>query len=370
MGKRTRNERPLRALQVEVTSRCTRKCSICPRTSLAEAWQDGDLSQELWQVLEPDLQLAEHVHLQGWGEPLLNKRLPEWAARAREAGCSVGITTNGDLLSGASEWLLEGNVNLITLSAAGSGERHTALRDGARLDRVLQTAQELVVRAKKQKLGIQFKLSYLLTRSNAHELPEAVRMAADAGFNEVFLTHLDCPTSRHQHEEAAYHGHDLLLEVEPMLKESEKIARRGKIAFRPPTLSGEDVLACALNPMNFTFVTWDGRVGPCVNLLLPVSGSIPRWNGSDVNKVAPLAYGRLGEATLSELLDSRERELFVTPFQKRLDAENKFRQGMSLESCDLRILRELEQAQSEREDTLDNYPLPSPCETCPKASGW
>jgi MoaA/NifB/PqqE/SkfB family radical SAM enzyme len=370
MGKNKKEQRPLRALQIEVTSRCTRHCSICPRTSLSENWQDGDLSESLWEVLEPDLGLAEHVHLQGWGEPLLNPNLPRWAARAREAGCSVGITTNGDLLAKNREWLLEGNVNLITFSAAGSGERHSTLRDGARLDRVLREAAELVSQAKKRKLGIVFKLSYLLTCSNAHELSEAVKMAAQAGFSEVFLTHLDCPTSRHQQEESAYQRQEMLFDAGPVLKEAAKIARRSKIAFREPTLSGEDVLACALNPINFTFVTWDGRVGPCVNLLLPVRGAIPRFSESDVTNVKPLAYGRLDEAPLSQILQSRERELFVTPLQKRLDAEDKFRQRMNMEICELRILRGLEEAQSEREDVLRAYPLPEPCVACPKSSGW
>jgi MoaA/NifB/PqqE/SkfB family radical SAM enzyme len=370
MGKNRKEQRPLRALQIEVTSRCTRNCSICPRTSLSENWQDGDFSDYLWEVLEPDLGLAEHVHLQGWGEPLLNPNLPRWAARAREAGCSVGLTTNGDLLAGSGEWLLEGNVNLITFSAAGSGERHSALRDGAWLDQVLGEAAQLVSQARKKKLGIQFKLSYLLTRSNAHELTEAVKMAAEAGLDEVFLTHLDCPTSSHQQEESAYHNHEMLFDAGPVLKEAAKIARRSRIDFRVPTLSGEEVLACALNPLNFTFVTWDGRVGPCVNLLLPVKGSIPRFSESGVIRVDPQAYGRLDEAPLSQLLHSRERELFITPLEKRLDAESKFRQGMSLESCDLRILRGLEEARSEREDVLSAYPLPEPCAACPKSSGW
>lgn len=370
MRKRKKEQRPLRALQVEVTSRCTRSCSICPRTSLFDTWQDGDLSESSWDILKPDLGLAEHVHLQGWGEPLLNPNLPRWAAQAREAGCSVGITTNGDLLPENREWLLEGNVNLVVFSAAGSGERHSALRDGAAFDRLVGEAAELVSQAKKKKLGIVFKLSYLLTRSNAHELTGAVAMAADAGLNEVFLTHLDCPTSPHQQEESAYDHHRMFFDAGPLLKEAAKIARRGKIAFKEPALNGEEVLACALNPMHFTFVTWDGRVGPCVNLLLPVSGSIPRYSGSNVSRVESFAYGRLDEAPLSQLLQSRERGLFVTPLRKRLDAEDKFREGMSLESCDLRILRGLEEAQSEREDVLSAHPLPPACVACPKSSGW
>jgi len=55
--------RPLRALQIEVTSRCTRRCVTCPRRALSDRWREGDLEQPLWKTLEPDLKLAEHVHL-------------------------------------------------------------------------------------------------------------------------------------------------------------------------------------------------------------------------------------------------------------------------------------------------------------------
>jgi MoaA/NifB/PqqE/SkfB family radical SAM enzyme len=368
--KRKKEKRPLRALQVEVTSRCTRSCSICPRTGLSDTWRDGDLSEKVWDILEPDLGLAEHVHLQGWGEPLLNPHLPRWAARAREAGCSVGVTTNGDLLTESREWLLEGHVNLIILSAAGSGERHRALRDGAAFDRLMYAAADLVSELKRKKLRVELKLSYLLTRSNAHELPGAVRMAAGAGLNEVFLTHLDCPTSRHQREEAAYEDRRMLIDAGPVLKEAAKTARRARIGFREPPPGGEEVLACALNPARFTFVAWDGRVGPCVNLLLPVTGPIPRYSGPEVIRADPVVYGRLEEASLFRLLQSPERESFVAPLSKRLEAEERFREGMSLESCDLRILRGLEEAQSAREEVLSAHPLPTPCAACPKSNGW
>ena len=370
MKRRKKKNRPFRALQIEVTSRCTRNCSICPRDSLSENWRNGDLSQELWEIIKPDLELAQHVHLQGWGEPLLQPRLPEWAAQAREAGCSVGLTTNGDLLSDALPWLLDGNVNLITISAAGSGECHTALRDGARFEEVMSKATELSAAIRERKLKIDFKLSYLLTRSNAHELPDAVQMAADAGFQEIFVTHLDCPTSQFQLDESAFGEEGISSETTELLQQAAKAAQKRKLSFRGPTSTGEEVLACALNPVHFTYITWDGRVGPCVNLLLPVEGSIPRATDGGVQSVAPLAYGRLDNASLSELINSKERELFITPLQKRLDADNRFRHEMNQEICELRILRGLEEAKTEREEALQNHPLPSPCSACPKASGW
>ena len=91
--------RPLRALQVEVTSRCSRRCLVCPRSGLAGQWRDGDLGSDTWRRLVPDLALWKHVHLQGWGEPLLHNGLHSMVRDAHAAGCRVGITTNGDLLA-------------------------------------------------------------------------------------------------------------------------------------------------------------------------------------------------------------------------------------------------------------------------------
>jgi hypothetical protein len=89
-----------------------------------------------------------------------------------------------------------------------------------------------------------------------------------------------------------------------------------------------------------------------------------------VNRIAPLAYGRLDSASLSDLIDSKERKLFITPLQKRLDADRRLRHEMNQEICELRVLRGLEEARSERDEVLKNHPLPSPCKACPKASGW
>ena len=45
-------QRRLRALQVEVTSRCTRRCSVCPRSVFDERWLEGDLSEEHWRTIK------------------------------------------------------------------------------------------------------------------------------------------------------------------------------------------------------------------------------------------------------------------------------------------------------------------------------
>jgi len=231
--------RLLRALQVEVTSRCTLKCKPCPRSALSDRWLEGDLSREHWKRIEQDLTVAEHVHLQGWGEPLLYPDLPRLAHAAKQQGCSVGITTNGDLLSSATEWILAAGVNLVTLSVAGDARTHAFLRDGSQLDRVLRAAAELVKRARHSRSQTQVQLSYLLTRDNADQLPDLMEHAADAGVREVFVTHLDCTPTTDLLAQAAFDALGVAPEVTEMATSppGRPVRPRGTNAFAPPPQS-------------------------------------------------------------------------------------------------------------------------------------
>jgi MoaA/NifB/PqqE/SkfB family radical SAM enzyme len=134
--------RKLRALQVEVTSRCTRRCTVCPRAVLGESWLEGDLSEAHWDRIRPDLPLVEHLHLQGWGEPLLHPRIAHMARDAHAAGCKVGLTTNGDLLSDAAKWIVSGAVDVLAVSLAGGDKWNRRLRGDARPDDILNAAEQ------------------------------------------------------------------------------------------------------------------------------------------------------------------------------------------------------------------------------------
>jgi hypothetical protein len=295
--------------------------------------------------------------------------LSEWAAEAHEAGCSVGITTNGDMLSEAIPWLLEGNVNLITLSVAGDYRSHAEMRDGSNLTKLMDSASELIRRSREQKLYPKVQLSYLLTRTNACELPKTVRMAADTGLDELFVIHLDCRTSKFHIEQSACNDEFIMRDVEPYLKEARRIVRWKKFRFREPAYKQTEVLACALNPMYFTFITWDGRVGPCTYLLLPISGQIPRYTVRGTRYVKPVSYGTIRSTALPQLLISKARKKYIEAFRKRLEAEKKFLSQIDMEAS-IQTLRKIELASVEREKTLAMSPLPDQCENCPKAWGW
>lgn len=366
-------KRLLRALQIEVTTRCTRRCAICPRTSLVDLWREGDLSDALWRKLEPCLSLAEHVHLQGWGEPLLHPKLEKMVQAANRAGCSVGITTNGDLIDEAMDWILDEGIYLVTLSIAGEPETHERLRGGSRLERILELSGKLVSQASqlksKKRRKIKIQLSYLLTRDNAAQLLAVVERAAGFGIGEIFVNHLDCTPTADLLKQCAFDKVGLLMGVAKHLDRAAAAAHRHGMRFRKPAEQTEEVLACALNPIQFAFVSWAGSVGPCVNQMLPVAGSLPRVDYAGHHFVKPIRFGELKDESLVEILNGQARMEFIAPFQKRFRAERQFISSIST-GDGIRALHRLEQADELRTNLLEENTFPDACLGCHKKEGW
>ena len=329
----------------------------------------GDLSHQHWQRIEQDLTIAQHVHLQGWGEPLLYPDLRRLVHAAKQKGCSVGITTNADLLTRAASWIIAEDVNLVTVSVAGDAQAHRQLRDGSDLEHVLDSAGELARRARQSRSKTRVQLSFLLTRRGAVQLPALVERAAAAGIPEVFVTHLDCTPTAGLLDQAVFAAADPESELVGPVREAEAVAKRHRVQFRAPALQPQPLLTCALNPLRFAFVAWDGRVGPCVNLLLPVCGSLPRSTADTSLSVAPVLYGHLDDHGLADLIDGAAREFFITPFRQRLEAERQFTSALSLGSG-AEALHQLEEADRERSLALDRAPFPDACRGCHKALGW
>jgi MoaA/NifB/PqqE/SkfB family radical SAM enzyme len=360
--------RPLAALQIEVTSRCTRQCAICPRSVEGLAWRDGEMDEATWHRLRDDLDVAPYVHLQGWGEPLLHPRLPEMVDAVKAAGPEVGLTTNGDLLPEAIEWIVDRKVDLVTVSVAGAEATHAALRDGSELKEVWGAVGLLLDRRGRGKRP-KVQVSYLLTVDGIDELPRVVSTSAEVGVDELFVTHLDVTPGREFLDRSAFDSTGLRAGVAQAIADAERTARSRGLVFRAPASVSQELLVCALNPRRFAFVGWDGRVGPCVNLLLPLAGSIPRWTEQGPRQVEPVVYGRLADTRLVDILRGEEYRRFTTPFASRLAAESRFRSGMdALRGGE--ALSRLDEADHLRQQELAAHPLPPQCAGCHKALGW
>jgi hypothetical protein len=211
-------------------------------------------------------------------------------------------------------------------------------------------------------------LAVLLTADNATGLPGVVRSAAAAGVDEVFATHLDVAPTAALERRAAFDRAGLRPGVAEALDRATAEARATGIAFRGPARRPQELLVCALDPTRFVFVTWAGSVAPCVNLALPIEGSIPRVLDEKEVEVRPVVWGDLHERSLSEILDGDAACRFRAPFAARIAAEREFLAAQS--GWGPPALRRLESSARDRDEALAAWPLPPGCRGCPKGLGW
>ena len=109
----------LRRIQIEPTNRCNFKCGYCRRTHWTRP--EGDMCLDRFRVVLDRLPEVTYIHLQGVGEPLLNKELPSMIYYARSQRVRVGTTTNASFLS------LEKAKPLLTALLANTDHNHSSL---------------------------------------------------------------------------------------------------------------------------------------------------------------------------------------------------------------------------------------------------
>ena len=108
-------------IQIGVSSRCTHSCAMCPRTVFGDRWTSADMTLETYGRIAENFSDVSNVYLSGWGEPLLNPHFPEMVRLAKEAGCTVGFTTNGARLDDETMGqIIDDRVDLVSLSLAGA----------------------------------------------------------------------------------------------------------------------------------------------------------------------------------------------------------------------------------------------------------
>ncbi|MGD0267067.1 MAG: radical SAM protein [Candidatus Methylomirabilota bacterium] len=356
LNRRTRG-RFLEALQVEVTSRCTNRCVMCPRTVLAERWPEIDLSWHAFERTARAFPYARHVHLQGWGEPLLHPRLLDMVATAKAAGCRVGLTTNGmGLEPDTAKSLLDLGLDLLSISVAGATrDIHESIRVGSDFSQILGNVRQfLSFRAGRPGNGLKVELSYLMTRTNIAELPRAVELAASLGADELYAINLDYVVTPAHDQLRLFGCPDRREEAVRIVEEARRRARRIGLAFRSYPLDLEEVAICEAHPTKILFVSCEGWVSPCTYLTLPGQADIPRrFQGRQVS-VPVVRFGNVLEEDFDSIWEGQVYRAFRQEFLRR-----------ETEAA----ARALVAATGDLDCEADLPPPPEPCLTCYKLYG-
>jgi MoaA/NifB/PqqE/SkfB family radical SAM enzyme len=126
------------SIDIELTNRCNAKCHFCPRDQTPH---EGTMGPEVFdQSLRRAIEYRELAHdalgadadtvisLCGLGEPLLNKRAPEYVRQVRAHGFTVSMSSNGALLNERrAEQLLDAGLDRILLNVGEEGEEYESV---------------------------------------------------------------------------------------------------------------------------------------------------------------------------------------------------------------------------------------------------
>ena len=170
-----------------LTRRCNLTCKHCYALS-ADHDYPGELSRdEVFAVMDDLHGFRVPVLILSGGKPLLRTDLFEIAARARQMGFYVGLSTNGTLIDAPmAEKIAQAGFDYVGISLDGLRDTHDRFRrkDGA-FDASLQALRLL------KGHGVKLGLRFTMTAMNAHDLPALLQLMRDEGISKFYFSHLN-----------------------------------------------------------------------------------------------------------------------------------------------------------------------------------
>lgn len=318
-------KRPLKHIQVEVTSHCPGACTYCPRGILHTAWQARHMRDACFAALTPLMLQSERVHLQGWGEPFAHPRLLDYVALARKAGCAASTTSCGLVMTEElARRTVESGMDIVAFSLVGTDETSNAPRRNVPFARVAKAVQMLEqARRALRSSTPRIHLSYLLLADRLQATARLPELMEAWNIDMCIISTLDMPVLA-QHWAWAYRP-----------EETDKIAR-ARVFLEPLAnqaaasgraihfcLPGKVTGNCREDIAHSCYVDADGILSPCIYLNVPfrenmfreetllrnhrvVYGSIEKtspvdlWNRDDyMDFRADLSHGVTPETCLS-----------------------------------------------------------------------
>jgi MoaA/NifB/PqqE/SkfB family radical SAM enzyme len=312
-------------IQIEVTTHCNSGCRYCPHTVLADRWQSQHLPLTVFSKILPAMANTALVYLQGWGEPLMNPDFFEFVRLAKSRGSRVGTSSNGTLVDAETvNRMIDHNLDILTLSLAGTGPGNDTNRQGAPLSRVL-AALKLIADCR-NRLGSEhpeLHIAYLLLKSNRGELRHLPDLLRDCSVSEVVISTLDFIPAPELASEAILPKSEVEFEgLRADLNQTASALAQSGIGCRyylaHPVHQRQH---CTENVQRSLFVTAAGEVAPCVFCGLPVNSDTDDDNGEGSSH-SRLTFGSTGNASLRQIWECREYVDFRRSFATGLLHEN------------------------------------------------
>lgn len=173
-------------IDIEPNNTCNLRCRHCQVTY----WKKLSfyLDEKGFCKILDQLPSLRSVKLQGMGEPLLNRQLPEMLRAGAERKMSMSFVTNGTVFTDSLAAQLQEITRLsIYFSVDGAtAQTHESIRIGSNFDSIVKNIRDLTER--RGAAGNPFiAITTVVTSQNLHEIPQLVLLAGELGVDSLSL---------------------------------------------------------------------------------------------------------------------------------------------------------------------------------------
>ncbi|MGD2272621.1 MAG: radical SAM protein [Desulfobacterales bacterium] len=307
-------------IQVEISSYCNALCIYCPHSAYKKNWQNRYLPLELFKKLVPAFKSTRLIYLQGWGEPFTHPQFFEMLRIAKEAGCQVGTTTNGTLLSKELiERLVCEGLDIIGFSLAGTDEKNDSIRKGTKIRKVLESTE--FIHQAKNKYGVdnpKLHIAYMLLRSGLDDLDDLPNFLAHTGAAQTVMSSLSFIVNPQLESESVLAANkseylDLKHRLLAVKKTSLDLGTELHCQIVSPL---KNSFSCSENCDRAVVIGSDGGVSPCVMTQIPVKRQNGYYFMGKKQNLQTLCFGNIGQDSLSTIRHRPEYKNFVRHFKK------------------------------------------------------
>jgi MoaA/NifB/PqqE/SkfB family radical SAM enzyme len=247
-----------RSIQIECTTRCNLKCTMCEISYWTE--KGGDLEFANLQRMLEHLPKLKRVDLTGIGEALMNRGFFNALKILKLRGLYVTLNDNFTLMTeDAARRIVELGVDQIFLSLDGATkETYEKIRVGANFDKVVSNTRRLIqIKREMRKKRPEVKINTVVCSTNYRELPAVVELAHDIGIGMVQFVNIITFEST-----ANLDTTGVQQEVRGKFQETLERARELGVLVKIELFDKLPVQQCDF-PWKRNFVTYDGYVHPC-----------------------------------------------------------------------------------------------------------
>lgn len=245
--------------QIEPTLRCNLRCPMCVRSH----FKQGDMNLEDFKRVISKLNTLVKVHLQGLGEPFLNKDIFSMIDYAAYRGIVTSIITNGTMFNDTIiDKIVKANIFELGISIDSvEKESYESMRLGANFDKTKKGVMQLSAALRKHKKNTRLFLAVTVMRSNLCMMPDLIRFANEVGVNRVVFQRVQTKA-----DFVKYYGADFTKsnefvtcgQVQDTFNESMSLAKSLSVEI----IFEENNIGC-LWPWRGIYVTWKGDITPC-----------------------------------------------------------------------------------------------------------